>query len=302
MKKVRLLAAALGVAASAIGASAAHAAAPAYCPKDRPVMFGVIPYDSSAGFVPLYNKLGELISEKLGCPVKVQIGTNYTAAIEAMRSGKLDLAEYGPLSYVLAHQVAGADAIATYADANNKPSTYTASIVTWPGSGITKISEVAGKTFAYSDPASTSGHLFPAYGLEKNGINQDHGVKPVYAGSHTATFEALLNHKVQAGEMNSQEVQSATVAGIYKASDFVTLWKSDPIPLDPIAVRRSVPAELKAHLTDVVSHLDLTSLTKDQDKIIGLDGHGLIPQNDAAYDGIRDLVKVLHIDLKKLSS
>ena len=254
--------------------------------------YGVVPTDASAGFVPLYHKIGHLISAKLGCPVDVEIGTSYTATIEAMRAG----------SYVLAHQLADAQAVATYAKTDGTPDTYTASIVTWPGSGITTLKGVAGHTFAYSDPASTSGHLFPAYALKSVDIDPDHGIKAVYAGSHTASYEALLNHKVQAGEMNSPEIGSAQVAGIYDPKDFVTLWTSQPIPQDPIVVRGNLPPAFKAKLSEVLAHLDLSSIPADEAKIIGLHGKGYIPAKDADYDGIRSLVSVLHLNLAKLGS
>jgi phosphonate transport system substrate-binding protein len=260
-----------------------------------------VPYDSSAGFLPMYQHIGALISAKLGCPVEVQIGTNYTATIEAMRAGKLDGAEFGPLSYVLAHQVAKAEAVATYANKEGKPDVYYASIVTWPGSGITTLKDVAGKTFAYSDPASTSGHLFPALGLSDAGIDPDKGIRAIYAGSHTASFEALRNHKVQAGEMNSPEISSAKVAGIYDPKAYVTLWTSDPIPQDPITVRGDLPPAFKARFSEVLAHLDLSSLPADQIKIIGVSGDHLVPSDDHAYDGNRKLVSVLHLDLAKLS-
>jgi phosphonate transport system substrate-binding protein len=271
------------------------------CPNGV-LRYGVIPADASAGFVPLYKKIGHLISAQLGCPVDVEIGTSYTATIEAMRAGKIDAAEFGPLSYVLAHKLAGADAVATYANAKGEPDTYTASIVTWPGSGITTLKGVAGHTFAFSDPASTSGHLFPAYALKSVGIDPDHGVKAIYAGSHTASYEALLHHKVQAGEINSPEISSATVAGIYDPKDFVTLWTSAPIPQDPIAIRGDLPPAFKAKLTDVLAHLDLSSIPKDESKIMGLSGKGYIPATDANYDPVRSLVSVLHLDLAKLGS
>jgi phosphonate transport system substrate-binding protein len=271
------------------------------CPNGF-LRYGVIPADASAGFVPLYHKIGHLISEKLGCPVKVEIGTSYTATIEAMRAGKIDAAEFGPLSYVLAHKLADAQAVATYANAQGQPDTYTASIVTWPGSGITTLKGVAGHTFAYSDPASTSGHLFPAYALQSAGINPDHGVKAIYAGSHTASYEALLNHKVQAGEINSPEILSAQIAGIYNPKDFVTLWTSRPIPQDPITVRGNLPPAFKAKLSDVLAHLDLSSIPKDESKIMGLSGKGYLPATDADYNGIRSLVTVLHLNLSKLGS
>ena len=297
MKPVLTCLAAL--AAGLLAASSARAAAD--CPSGGTVRYGVIPYDASASFVPLYRHIGELISAKLGCPVQVEIGTSYTATIEAMRAGKIDAAEFGPLSYVLAHQVAQAEAVATYANAEGKPDSYTASIVTWPGSGITALKQVAGHSFAYSDPASTSGHLFPAYGLKEAGIDPDKGVRAVYAGSHTASFEALRNHKVDAGELNSPEIASAQVAGVWDPHAFVTLWTSSPIPQDPITVRAGLPPAFKARLTDVLQHLDLGAIPTDQLKITGISGKGYVPQTDSAYDGIRNLVSVLNLDLAKLN-
>jgi phosphonate transport system substrate-binding protein len=271
------------------------------CPGGK-LRYGVVPYDASAAFVPLYHTIGKLISERLGCPVDIEIGTSYTATIEAMRAGKVDAAEFGPLSYVLAHQIAGAQAVATYAKMDGTPDTYTASITTWPNSGVTTLKDVAGKSFAYSDPASTSGHLFPAYGLKTAGIDPDHGVKAIYAGSHTASFEALLHHKVIAGEINSPEIGSAQTAGIYDPKDFVTLWTSAPIPQDPIAVRGSLDPAFKAKLTAILQTLDLSSIPAAEVKLTGLTGKGYVAQTDQAFDGIRSLVSVLHLDLAKMGS
>ena len=140
------------------------------------IRFGVEPFESNAVLLPIYTKIGKLISAQVGCPVQIYIATSYNAEIEAMRAGKLEIGQFGPLGYVLAHQVADAQAVATVADANGNPSTYTASIATWPGSGITTLAQVKGHTFGYSDPASTSGHLFPAYALAAAGIDPNKGV------------------------------------------------------------------------------------------------------------------------------
>jgi phosphonate transport system substrate-binding protein len=271
------------------------------CPNDGVVRFGVEPFDTSAKLVPIYDHVGKLLSEKIGCEVKVYIATNYNAEIEAMRNDKLDVGEFGPLGYVLAHQVAKAEAVASFSNKDGQPDTYWASIVTYPGSGIKTLADVRGHSFAFSDPASTSGHLFPAYGLRKAGIDPDKDIRPLFAGSHTASFEALYNHKVDAGELNSEQMQSAEQRGEYKDGTFVFLWKSGPIPSDPIAIRGDLPAEFKKRLTVALQTLDLNSLPEADRKIIGLGGLRLVPQTDAAYDPIRDLVKTLNIDLQKLS-
>jgi phosphonate transport system substrate-binding protein len=86
--------------------------------------------------------------------------------------------------------------------------------------------------------------------------------KAIYAGSHTASFEAIYNHKVDAGELNSEQLESATQRGHYKDGDVVFLWKSDPIPTDPFAVRGDLPDGLKKKLTEAVQHLDLMNLDR----------------------------------------
>lgn len=289
------------VAGFSLFSSVAFAAAPD-CPNGGTVRFGVEPFEAAPRLIPIFGKIGDALGKKIDCSVQIFVTVSYSAEIEAMRNGKLEMGEFGPLGYVLAHQVAKAEAVAAYEGADGKPDTYTAGIVTWPGSGITKIQEVAGKTFAYSDPASTSGHLFPASELQKVGINPDTGIKAMYAGSHTASFEAIRNHKVQAGELNSTQITAATLGGEYKPADWVELWRSEPIPNDPLAVWGGLQPGFKARLTAALQHLDFTGvLTPDELKIVGARGGHTVPQVDAAYNPIRDLVSVLHLDLAKLN-
>src|SRR6201994_4054261 len=278
-----------GAIASALAGTVAFAAGPNDCPNGGTVRFGVEPYDTAARLVPIYQKVGELIGEKLGCKVEVFVATTYNAEIEAMRVGKLEIGEFGPLGYVLAHQVAKAEAVAAFGNKEGKPDSYWASVVTWNGSGIKSIADIRGRSFAFSDPASTSGHLFPAYGLRKAGIDPEKDIRPIYAGSHTSSFEALYNHKVDAGELNREQPEPATQPGHYKDGDIVFLWKSDPIPTDPITVRGDLPEGFKKRLIAILQNLDLSELSEADRKIIGSHGLHWVPQTDSAYDGIRDL-------------
>jgi len=296
---------AAAVAAMAIAAALVSCPQPAAaedCPNGGTVRFGVEPYDTATRLIPIYEKIGKMIGDKIGCKVEIFVATGYNAEIEAMRNDKLELAEFGPLGYVLAHQVAKAEAVAAFGGADGKPVSYWASLVTYPSSGIKTVEDIRGHSFAFSDAASTSGHLFPAYGLRKAGLDPDKDIKAIYAGSHTASFEAIYNHKVDAGELNSEQLESATQRDHYKDGDLVFLWKSDPIPTDPFAVRGDLPDAFKKKLADAVQHLDLMSLDPADRKIlVGAGITQLVPQTDQAYDLIRDLVKTLNIDLAKLS-
>ena len=67
-------------------------------------------------------------------------------------------------------------------------------------------------------------------------------------------------------------------------------------------MRGDLPAGFKKRFTEVLQHLDLSALPEADRKIIGAEAPRMVPQTDAAYDEIRDLVKTLNIDLTKLDS
>jgi phosphonate transport system substrate-binding protein len=258
---------------------------------------GVEPFDSASLMLPVYQQVAEQLQMKLGCTVQLNITTNYTAEVEAMRAKTLEVGEFGPLGYIFAKQLANAQPVATFADSSGTPLTYYASIVTWSGSGITSLDQVKGKKFAYSDPASTSGHLYPAFALKKMGIDPDTGIQAIYAGSHTASFVAIKNHKVDAGELNSDRIAAATKTGDYAAANFPTLWKSDPIPEDPITVRGDLSDAFKQKFTQALLSLNLSIIPDPKGELIG---PKLVAQTDAPYTQVRDLVGTLGIDVNHI--
>jgi phosphonate transport system substrate-binding protein len=289
------------VLACCFAARTAIAAAPD-CPNGGTVNLGAIPAEDMSQLLPIFQRIGALIEARLDCHVIVRTGTSYTAVIEAMRAHRVEVASFGAFSYVLAHEVANAEAVASFAKADGKPGNYFATITTWPGSGITTLQQVKGKAFAFSDPASTSGHLIPSYALVKAGIDPQKDIKPFYTGSHTASFEALHNRKVPVGELNSTAIAGATLAGLYKPEDYVTLWTSPPIPNGPFAVRGDLSPAFKARLTQVLRTLDLSSMPEKDMKFLGRkDSHALAAVDDHNYDSIRDVVSVLHLDLSTMT-
>ena len=289
----------LGIAGTALATvlylTSSASAAP-LCPADGTVHFGVEPYEAGAVMTPLYAQFGKLLAKKLGCKVEMFIPTSYTAEIEAMRHGKLEAAEVGPFGYELSKKVIpGLTADAQFGTADGKPVSYWASIVTWKGSGIKTLQDVRGKTFAYSDPASTSGHLMPAYGLTQAGIDPKTGIQALYAGTHTASFEALIHHKVQAGEFNSLTLPLALAKGWYKEGDFITLWRSKQLPLDAIVVNPTLDAPLHQHLIEVLQNFVFSPpMDPKAFDIMGF-AQRLVPANDATYDYIAGVARAMHL-------
>src|SRR5262245_30907159 len=286
------------VLAGVVATSRASSATTSVCPNGS-VRFGVEPYDSGPKFVGAYQTLTKLLSKKLGCTVKLFVATNYTAEVEAMRAKKLEIGEFGPLGYIFAHKLAKAVPVAVFGTKDRKPVTYTAALWVPVDSTIQSVGDLKGHTIAFSDPGSTSGNLFPRYALLKAGLNPDSDVKIQFAGSHTASLLALVNGKVDAGEVNSQQQATAAAAHQFDPSKFHTIWRSAPIPNDPITVRNDLPSAFKTAFVHALFSLTPSEL-KTVDAGLGVEPGPIIPGSDALYSQIRQMVALEHIDIKHI--
>ena len=289
---VAALSAVVALTVFALPASAAKANT---CPNGK-VNFGVEPYDAGAKFVGAYKALTKTLSTNLGCPVKLIINTNYTAEVEAMKAGKLDVGEFGPLGYIFAHQIAHAVPLAVFADKNGTPVTYTAAIWVPVDSEIKTVADLKGHTIAFSDPGSTSGNLMPRYALLKAGLDPDKDVTIKFAGGHPQSLLALTSGQVDAAEVNSQQQATATAAGQFDTSKFRAIWRSSPIQNDPITVRGTLPANFQKAVKAALLKMTPTQL-KLVDTELGVDSGPLVPAKDSFYDNIRALVQLEHLKI-----
>jgi phosphonate transport system substrate-binding protein len=302
----RRAAAALGVSALfaialvAVIASSAGAAPRTtnICPNGS-VNFGVEPYDAGAKFTAAYQSLTTTLSKTLNCPVNLIITDNYTNEIEAMKAGKIDVGEFGPLGYIFAHTVAHAQPVAVFADKNGKPVTYTAALWVPVDSPIKTIADLKGKTVAFSDPGSTSGNLLPRYAMIKAGLNPDKDVKIEYAGGHPQSLLALVNGKVDAGEINSQQQATATAAHQFDPAKFRMIWQSAPIQNDPITVRGNLSPAFKASVTKALLKMTPAQL-KLLDAELGVDSGPMVAAKDSFYNPIRAVVAAEHLQITNI--
>ncbi|MGH3862168.1 phosphate/phosphite/phosphonate ABC transporter substrate-binding protein [Actinokineospora sp.] len=292
--RTRLTAAAatamLSLTMAACGAAEPAAEAGA-CPNGK-VRFGVEPYEDPAKLTPAYEVLAKALESKLGCPVELKIVDDYSAEVLAMRNGRLELAQFGPLGYVFASSKANAQAVASFADGTGKLTTYTGGIWVPADSPIKSINDLVGKTLALSSPGSTSGDALPRYALKKAGIADD-AVKIDYAGGHPEALLALKNAKVDAAEINSQQLATATAAGTFDKSKFRQVWTSEPIPNDPITMRGDLDKAFQDKVRKALLELSPSDVAKVS-AFLDVDPPGpLVAVTKETYQPLFDLASAL---------
>ena len=281
--------------ATATASTASHVA----CPHGT-LTFGVEPYDNASVLIPAYQTLSTQLGKTLGCKVNLQIAESYVAEILAMKNGKLDMGEFGPAGFVFASQQAGAVPLASFAGSNGQLSTYTAGIWVKKGSPITSLKKLDGHTLALSETGSTSGDWMPRYALTQAGVQNQ--VKTEYAGGHPESLQALLHGKVDAAEINSQTEASAIDSHTFDPSQYTEIWKSQPIPNDPISASPALSPAARAAIKNALLHLQASAFTSGKTSIADeLDftppasGQVMIPVTKAAYAQLFSLAKALNL-------
>lgn len=175
---------------------------------DVPINVGMVP-DAGATQVSLQDKqpLKEYLTQMLGRPVNLIIPTNYNATVEALGNGSLDFAYLGGLTYIKAHALYGVLPLVQ----RSSDLQFHSYFITSANSGIHALNDLKGKTLAFGDINSTSGHLMPYLELRQAGVNPDTDLKYRYTGSHPATAKAVESGAADAGALD-ESVYNAMVA------------------------------------------------------------------------------------------
>ncbi len=255
------------------------------------LIVALIPDENAATVIQDNQGLKDYLTEAFDKEIELVVTTDYSSMIEAARNDRLDLAYFGPLSYVLAKAVSDIEPFAARIKGGTK--TYNSCIIGNTKKGVTSFDDIKGTTFALGDPASTSSRLFPELTLAENGLTKGKDFQGVFLGSHDAVALAVQNGNAQAGGMACPILKSLKKKGVIDPSKVTTIAQSSPIPQYPWTMRSTLSPELKEKIR--VTFLDL-----DSDKVLKpFNADGFASITDSDYDGIRKAGKLLGLDLSK---
>ena len=236
------------------------------------------------------------LEKVLGMKVKVQVGIDYTAVIEALRNNHVDVAYLGPFSYVLADIATNGNVEPLVVGVRLKSgkSAYNSVIVARTDSGINDPKDFGKKhTISFSDPASTSGFLVPSYRFAQLGIDPQKDFKQViFAGGHVASLMALNAGKVDGAGTNLPTLQKSIDKGVIDGKKIKIIWTSPDIPGSPLTVRKDLSWEIKYKLLKAFMGIP-EGVDSYEGKMSGYE-----PAWDSAYDIIRDIKKKMADKLK----
>ncbi len=264
---------------------------------------GFLPAEDAQQVMQNAQPLVEILHRELAMEVQPFVANDYTGIVEALRVNKLDIAFLAPASYVLAKNEANIRVILK-SERKGIPFYY-AAIITHADSGIRTLDDLRGKTFAFGDSLSTTGHIFPRKMLRERGIDPVRDFTHVlYSGGHDATVLAVFNGKVDAGATYANSPDSKDTAWMRylknpaDVSRIRAIAFSEPIPADNLVVSSRLDANLVNKIQQIF--IELSRDPKGRQMLRDLyQIDGFVPASDRDYDSVREAFTAAGIPIKE---
>jgi phosphonate transport system substrate-binding protein len=257
-------------------------------PKE--VTFGLLSTENASEITRRWGPILAQLEKDLGVKVKPVTATDYRGTIEALKFKKAELGHLGPKSYVEAstNNYANVEPIAQLQLANGSLG-YRSCLIVHADADIFSPEDMAGKTFAFNDPNSTSGYLVPsAFFMMELGVDpKKHFSKVTFSGSHEASILAVAAKKVEIASTNLPDLQQLTRENKVPRGALRVIWVSKLIPNDPIVVRKDLPASFKSAVQESLT--TMRARNPEAFKEIGAWLGNFVPADDGKYQVIRDL-------------
>ncbi len=191
-------------------------------------------------FTPFIKEL----EKETGMDVEVVIGKDYSAVINMLCTNRIDIGMLGAFPLVEAQDNCSAKVFVRNLEAAKKSDppkeAYHSIIITRKDSGINSLKELKKKSFAFTDPKSTSGFLLPMLAILQSGLSIDQLGKVSYVKKHANSLLAVFDRQVEAGALSEDIYLRGENVHV---NEIKVLWKSEPVFHGPWVAAKAVTPE-----------------------------------------------------------
>ena len=263
-----------------VGALAALTVLPAHG-ADIPVRIGLTPVflDDQMSFLSQWRRWLEV---KLGRTVVFVQRGSYREVMDLLRAGKLDSAWVCGYPYVRHRQELKLVAVPLW---RGGPYYQSYLIVPAEDTRTTTLAGLRGKVFAYSDPDSNSGYLYPRYLLTTQCENPDNFFsRSFFTWAHRKVVEAVGIALAEGGAVDGYVWETLVELHPDLTRTTRVIERSPPLGYPPFVARSDIPTVELARFRAVL--LGMTADPEGMDLLQRLRLDGFIPGEPELFDEI----------------
>ncbi len=270
--------------------------------RENPIKLYFTPSADSGKILIESEKLKQFLEKTTGYYFKTAIPASYIAVVEAFGSKRADVAMITSFAYLLARKKYNVKARLRAIRDNN--AFYHGQIIARVDSGINSLSDINGKSFAYTDPSSTSGYIFAASLLKKHsitpskitfGMKHDSVVTMVY--QKQADAGATFHTKKEGKPADARTLVQNQFPDVLEKVKIVAL--TEKIPNEPIVFRKDISDDI---INKIVDAFVLFFNTKEGKSVMSnmYSIDGIIPIKDSDYDQLKESVNRINLNVESL--
>ncbi|HXX58448.1 MAG TPA: phosphate/phosphite/phosphonate ABC transporter substrate-binding protein [Thermodesulfovibrionales bacterium] len=247
---------------------------------------GVVALESPAVTFKKFSPLAEYLGRTLEKRVELKVGADLESAVRDLGENVTQMSCMGPLTYIKANEQYGVKVLLKILK-DGKPY-HRSVIITRADSTISAVKDLRGKTFAFCDMSSTTGHIIPRLMLRDAGIDIDGLQYYNYLRHHDDVARAVLAGRFDAGSVME------SVAYKFKDEGLRFLQFSDEIPDMNVCFNQSIDGKDVSRIRTALLSLDESTasgaaILKSIDKRCT----GFAAADDRDYDGVRGKLSAL---------
>jgi len=242
---------------------------------------GVTPYLSQKKLEETFLPILDYLYHKTGIRMDLVIVSDYSKLAERMKTKDIDIGVFSPFAYIEGVKQANVKIFAS--QLTNGRSSYQGLIITKKGNRIQTLADLENKSFAFVDPKSTSGYIYPRVMLIENGHNPATFFRnTIFAGSHDNALQSVLSGECDAGAVFEDVIDDVS------ERELNIIAKTDKIPYDAYTARPGISERVIQRIQKELISLDLN--TENQGvRVLTEQINGFIIAGDKDYDSVRKM-------------
>jgi phosphonate transport system substrate-binding protein len=254
-----------------------------------PLRVSVASVISPRGTVESYQPLLDYLGMRLGRPVELVQRRTYAETNELIGRGDVDVAFVCTSAYIGGRDVYGMDLLA--APQVTGATTYHSLLLVPAASKATSMADLRGAVFAFTDPTSYSGRVYPTALLKALGEEPAAFFsRTFYTYSHDNAINAVADGLADAAAVDSLVYDFAVARDPWLAERVRVIHRSPPFGIPPVVVGPNVRPQLRAELQAILLGLGDDPSPEASEALAALGFDRFVPVDDQIYDSARAVV------------
>ncbi|GAB4318995.1 MAG: phosphate/phosphite/phosphonate ABC transporter substrate-binding protein [Phototrophicales bacterium] len=252
-----------------------------------PLRVSVAAVISPRGTAESYQPLLDYLSKALDRPIELVQRRTYQETNDLIESGEVDVAFVCTSAYITGHDEFGMQLLA--APEVNGESVYYSLLIVPTNSTTQVIEDLEGHVFAFTDPISYSGRVYPEYLVRQLGKRPElFFSRTFFAYSHDEAIYAVANGLADGAAVDSLVYEFALERDPTLSHRVRVIHRSPPFGIPPVVVSPNVRPQQRVLLQEVLLSMHENAEGQAALAALGLEQFKLI--DDSVYNSAREII------------